>query len=215
MSFMRGCRGEVAAAILALIRWSGPVVLCLAGAVPHGSEAFAQASGSGHGALAGGTPVEATSAIDVVMADAIGAGVVEPAQLAAITVDGQLQGLVDALRDRSVAFRRQWQRLRRFWRLHLRIELAARSPVAGTHAATTITRLADGSVVAVVSIPGGPRLAELLGHEIEHVLERLDGVRVDTQHELGDRSVSRQSGTFETVRAARAGRLVLAEYQGR
>jgi hypothetical protein len=50
---------------------------------------------------------------------------------------------------------------------------------------------------------------------VEHILERLDGVRVAHRHALGDASVRRASGAFETARAVLVGRMVAAELQPR
>lgn len=133
---------------------------------------------------------------------------------ATIVVDGQLQPLIDDLLARSPAFRRQWQRLVRVPRLWITLELVHPNHVVDAHAATRVSAHPDGSLHAVVAIPGGRRLAELIAHEVEHVLERLDGVRVATQHAMGDPTVRRASGTFETARAVLVGQLVAAEIAG-
>ena len=131
-------------------------------------------------------------------------------------MDAKLQGLIDDLLSRSPAFRRQWQRLERFPRLTIRIELVHANQIShDAHAATTIAVLHDGSVDAAVAIPGGRRLAELVAHEMEHILERLDGVNAANQHALGDHSVRRGSGTFETARAVLVGQLVAKQLQPR
>lgn len=104
------------------------------------------------------------------------------------------------------------QRLTRCPALTVRIDLVAHSPVPGSHAATEVSAGPDGTVLAVVSVPGGRRRAELIGHEVEHLLEWLDGARLDTRHGLGDPSVRRASRTFETSRAVLVGRLVAAEF---
>jgi hypothetical protein len=78
-----------------------------------------------------------------------------------------------------------------------------------------VSALPDGSLLAVVAIPGGLRRAELVAHEVEHVLERLDGVKVASRHALGDGSVRLGSGTFETARAVLVGQMVAGEYRRR
>jgi hypothetical protein len=101
-------------------------------------------------------------------------------------------------------------------RLSVRIELVHAHRVTDAHAATAVSTLPDGSRLAVVAIPGGLRLAELIAHEVEHILERFDGARVANQHALGDASVRRaSSGTFETARAVLVGQMVAAEYRRR
>jgi hypothetical protein len=159
-----------------------------------------------------GATLASLTALDLLMPEVVGAGSSVSEVTASMVVDARLQGLIDDLLSHSPAFRRQWQRLEKFPRLSLRIELVHANHVGGdAHAATHISVQRDGSLHAAVAIPGGRRLAELIAHEVEHVLERLDGVRVDAQHALGDNSVRRASGTFETARAVLVGQLVAKE----
>lgn len=156
-----------------------------------------------------------TSTLELLMPEVVAAGSNASAPAASVVVDGKLQGLVDDLLSRSPAFRRQWRRLERFPRLSVRIELVHTNHVLDAHAATRVSVLPDGSQQAVMAIPGGRRLAELIAHEVEHILERLDGVKVASQHALGDASVRRASGTFETARAVLVGQMVAADVQRR
>ena len=174
------------------------VVSCLLGVSLSSAAALAQPSG-----------------IDLLMPEAIVARLAPQSRKASVEVDGKLQGLVDDLLRRSPAFRRQWQRLLRVPRLSVRIELVHAHHVRDAHAATVVSTLPDGSRLAVVAIPGGLRLAELVAHEVEHILERVDGARVASQHALGDASVRRTSGTYETARAVLVGRMVAAELRPR
>ena len=154
--------------------------------------------------------------LDLLMPEVVGAGSPTTAATARVVVDAKLQGLVDDLLIRSPAFRRQWQRLVQLPRLSIRLDLVHSNHVGDdAHAATRLSFLPDGSLHAAVAIPGGRRLAELLAHEVEHILERLDGVKVDDQHALGDSSVRRASGTFETARAVLVGQLVAKEIRPR
>jgi hypothetical protein len=158
----------------------------------------------------------ARDTLELLMPEIVGASTAGGAATASLVVDDKLQGLIDDLLSRSPAFRRQWQRLERFPRLSIRIALVHANHVGDrAHAATTMSVLRDGSHEAVIAIPGGRRLGELVAHEVEHILERLDGVRVDSQHALGDTSVRRAAGTFETARAVRVGQLVAKEVQPR
>lgn len=132
-----------------------------------------------------------------------------------MVVDDELRGTVEDLRRCSREFRRQWALLSRSARLTVRLRLVSRSPIRDSHAATTFTTEPDGSLLADVAIPAGARLPELLGHELEHVLERLDGASVRLRHELGDASVRRGTRSFETARAVLAGRMVAAQFHSR
>ena len=159
---------------------------------------------------------DSLTTLDLLMPEVVGAGSTPNAVTASVVVDAKLQGLIAELLSRSPAFRRQWQRLERFPRLSIRIELVHANHVeGGAHAATRISLLPDGSLHAEVAIPGGHRLAELVAHEVEHVLERLDGVNVVRQHALGDNSVRRASANFETARAVLVGQLVAKEVRPR
>ncbi len=163
-----------------------------------------------------GTPDSAfeSSAIVLLRPEAVGSPAVAH-QPTTVVVDSKLRGLVDELLQESIAFRRQWQRLTRAPRLSIRIELVHAHRVGDAHAVTDLVTLPDGSLVAVVAVPGGLRRAELIAHEVEHVLERLDGVTVAARHALGDESVRRGTGTFETARAVRVGKIVAGEYRPR
>lgn len=165
---------------------------------------------------ASAAPGTATSTLELLMPEVVAARSTASFAMASVVVDGRLRGLIDDLLSRSPAFRRQWQRLERFPRLSVRIDLVHAYHIGGdAHAATTFSVLRDGSQQAVVAIPGGRRLAELVAHEVEHILERLDGVRVASQHALGDASVRRASDTFETARAVLVGQLVDADFKRR
>lgn len=186
------------------------VVSCLLGVSLSSAAALAQP-----GSPAAPSPSSTPSAIDLLMPAAVEPGLTPQSPRANVEVDGKLQGLVDDLLRRSPSFRRQWQRLARFPRLSFRIELVHAHQVLDAHAATALSTLPDGSRLAVVAIPGGLRLAELVAHEVEHILERLDGARVASQHALGDTSVRRAAGTFETARAVLVGQRVAAELRPR
>lgn len=185
-----------------------PLAACLLGVSLISSSARAQ---SGSPVIPSLSPQSST--IDLVMPEIVRGSTGVEEQAANAVVDGKLQGLVDDLLRRSTAFRRQWQRLTRVPRLSVRIELVHAHRVLNAHAAAEVTVRPDGSLLAVIAIPGGTRLAELIAHEVEHVLERLDGVKVASRHALGDGSVRRASGAFETARAVLVGQMVAREYQ--
>jgi hypothetical protein len=190
----------------------GKTFACLVVGILLGSSAtFAQP------ALTDTEPSRASlAALDLLMPELVGTGSAARSAPARVVVDAKLRGLVDDLLVHSPAFRRQWQRLVQFPRLSIRLDLVHSNHVGDdAHAATRISFLPDGSLHAAVAIPGGRRLAELVAHEVEHVLERLDGVKVDDQHALGDSSVRRSSGTFETARAVLVGQLVAKEIRPR
>ncbi len=92
---------------------------------------------------------------------------------------------------------------------HLRvsIRLLPGRLIGGTRAQATIARYAFGAIRAEITLPATSRQVEMLAHELEHVIEQLEGARL---HELvGQRhsGVRRfADGAFETRRAEQAGR---------
>lgn len=155
------------------------------------------------------------SHLDVLWPDAIDRPVPDPAAVGHIVVDDKLHDVLDDLLRRSPSFRRQWRVLATSQHLEVRIRLVFKSPVAASHAATTFGTLPNGALLAETALAAGRRVPELLGHEVEHILEHLDGARVHAQHALGDASIRRRAGTFETARAALVGRQVSAEFYAR
>jgi hypothetical protein len=58
--------------------------------------------------------------------------------------------------------------------------------------------------------------AELMAHEFEHIVEQLDGVDLPVRAAVPGSGVRACSdGSYETIRAARIGRLVADETAGR
>lgn len=158
---------------------------------------------------------EGLPALEVLRPEVVGARAAQADGRAVVTVDGKLQALVAELLERSPTFRRQWLRLTSVSRLAVHVELGPRPRGGYVLAASGLEVHADGVRHATVTIPGGTRLAERLAHEVEHLLEWLDGAEVATQHALGDGSVRHRSGTFETARATLVGRMVAAELRPR
>jgi hypothetical protein len=117
----------------------------------------------------------------------------------------------NAMLAASPTFRSQCQRLAGQTDLYVRLIVDPRLTDGPIRARSVISRLRSGAVVAFVSIGASPDPAEWLAHEIEHVIEQLEGVKLQAQAAM-NRNVWRTSGdTFETDRAIRAGRAVLDE----
>ena len=80
-------------------------------------------------------------------------------------------------------------------------------------AMTRFTR-SDGGISAVVDIGFHQNLEELIAHELEHVIEQLDGIDLAARAarpDTGVVAVGYRGGMFETTRAKRAGLKVLFE----
>lgn len=123
-----------------------------------------------------------------------------------LRVCAQLQSVVSELLDKSPTIRRQSEVIGRLSRVRVNLGLAG--VVGGSHsrARGTIQHYEHGFLEAVITIPVGDDHAELIAHELEHVLEQIEGLdlaALAAQHASG---VSRLAdGAFETERARAAG----------
>jgi hypothetical protein len=166
----------------------------------------------------------------LVFAAGVGAGsrlgdaVAPPAAVArceAITVGWQiapgLQHVVVEMCRRAPTFRRQVARVAQEPDLVVAIQPGRLLAGGRVRASTEITKV-DGQVrSAEVRVRDGDSvlLVELIGHELEHILEQLDGV--DLAKWVGHSGVYRvggddRGGPIETARARQVGRLVAGEY---
>jgi hypothetical protein len=77
-----------------------------------------------------------------------------------------------------------------------------------------VTRMGVGSggvVVAYVSVPPVSEAVELVAHELEHVIEKAQGVNLQAESKRRGSGVWRAHGGFESQRAIDAGRQVAKE----
>jgi hypothetical protein len=81
-------------------------------------------------------------------------------------------------------------------------------------AITIIHRSAD-EIVASVVISGFGDPTEWLAHELEHVIEQIEGVNLARLTQAGQGAWHSVEGSFETIRAIRAGHTVRHEVQAR
>jgi hypothetical protein len=125
-----------------------------------------------------------------------------------------LQPRFNAMLAASPTFRSQCQRLADQTDLYVRIIVDPRLTDGPIRARSVISRLRSGAVVAFVSIGASPDPAEWLAHEIEHVIEQLEGVRLQALAAMNQNVWRTSRDTFETDRAIRAGRAVLDEVRG-
>lgn len=115
--------------------------------------------------------------------------------------------IVDTMLQRSATFRRQCARIADAPDLIVRVELTATRLPSGTRARTNIVRQRSLRV-ATVEIPALDDAVELIAHEIEHVIEQLDGVDLRSHAARTNSSVHAlgpDRATFETMRARRVG----------
>ena len=121
---------------------------------------------------------------------------------------GRFRPALEEMSRASETFRRQCDRLRAAPYLRITVE----SELHGSRryrARTRFVRTSDVSVHAIVTISTVERVVEVLAHELEHVLEHLDGVDL----KRSSRHVSESEGGFETRRAIEIGRMVADEVE--
>ena len=118
---------------------------------------------------------------------------------------------LDRMWQASPTFKRQWRRLAAGTGVRLSVLVEDLPRPASSSRARTLLRHQDGSLVsAQVYLKPSVDAAELIAHELEHILEQLDGV--DLQAQAGNGVVWKAGdGAFETRRAIEAGRRVARE----
>jgi hypothetical protein len=130
-----------------------------------------------------------------------------------IVISPVYEPVVELMLARSATFRRQYARVAGTPRLSVIIRS---QPVTGSllPGLTNIRRGEHGRVEAVVTIVACGRAAELIAHEIEHIIEQLDGVDLRLKSRLRASGVHRthdMAEVFETMRAVAIGRRVADE----
>ena len=123
--------------------------------------------------------------------------------------------LVRSMWRQSPTFRRQCARLAEHPDVIVRLELA-RAVQDTRGARSAVTRL-NGELNAAVEIElRKPELyIEHIAHELEHVLEQVDGRDLARLARQGLDGVMNLGGSFETARARAVGRIVAQEAMGR
>ena len=128
-----------------------------------------------------------------------------------LTIPSTYRASVATMLERSPMFRRQCLRLAAA--PHLAVVVRLLHPLtAGPRARTQIRRSGLGRLDANVEINPLGNFAELLAHELEHVIEQLDGIDLAAKSAVARSGVrSCTDGTFETNRAVRVGTVVALE----
>jgi len=129
-----------------------------------------------------------------------------------LTVAALYVPVVERMLARSSTFRRQCARLAAATHLFVSIR-SEPSRRTRASALTEIQRHPGGRVDAVVWIGPSARLTELIAHEIEHIIEQLDGVDLRVRARLRDSGVRQtaESDAYETTRAIATGLRVARE----
>jgi YD repeat-containing protein len=122
--------------------------------------------------------------------------------------------LIESMLRDSPTFRRQCMRIGAEPLLTVRLTINSTLQRSDVRATTRLTRNAQGRLLAVVDIGSFHHTEELIAHEIEHIIEQLDGIDLAARAALprsGVTSMGDGAGMFETTRAKRMGRKVVSE----
>ena len=186
-------------------------MLCAAVSSITGSAAFAQ--GIDQLPLAGRRLVPSyTDAVDpsfTRLATPWSLGEVPAALPCRLLAHAHLRPLLEQLWSRSVTFRQQCRRLAGARAVVLLQGASADETV--WDAESRIGTLDTGRVMARVRVRTGRESVEVIAHELEHVLERIDGVRLALDAARRGSGTTVAGGAYETRRATEAGRQVAKE----
>ena len=124
---------------------------------------------------------------------------------------GAYQQLIEQMWRDSPTFRDQCDRLAGEPQLRVVIRGESRPTTTGARADSAISTLKNGKVSRADVVLRSPADSiELIAHEIEHVIERMEGVRLRDQ---GCTGTSGRPDAYESCRAVDAGRRVAREVQ--
>ena len=126
--------------------------------------------------------------------------------------------MVESMRQRSATFRRQCLRIAAASRLTVVLEAGPPPAHMRALAWTRVARV-DGRLEAVIRLGKDYPAPGLIAHELEHVIEQLDGVDLQRKARLESTGVHEcvcgSASAFETARAVRAGYQVASEMRAR
>ena len=185
-------------------------MVCAALFITTGSTVAAQSIGARP--LAGRRVVPSyTNAVDPSMTS-LGASwtvVVAPALPCHLVAHEHLRPLLNELWSRSVTFRAQCRRLAGAGAVVMLYGASAKE--TPWNAESRIGVLSNGRVTARVRVRTGRESVEVIAHELEHVLERIDGVQLALDAARPGSGTTLAGGAFETRRATDAGRRAAKE----
>jgi hypothetical protein len=143
---------------------------------------------------------------------ALEGGIPAVSTASAIVIQRPLQNLVQQMLARSPSFRMQWGRLNA-GRVHVTVRFArASEPLRQRGALTRFARSAAGLHASVI-INLGAELVNALAHELEHVIEQIEGLDLKELVDVKGSGVTWQDPGYETRRAIAAGEQVMREYR--
>lgn len=155
------------------------------------------------GSLESGRTQLLTVAASLLVVHAVSALSICGSELPANIRPGIFQRDMHRLLEGSGTFREQCSRIART--RYVRVVFSvARSLPEGSRAQTTIERYQAGAMVALVSLKFAEDYVELIPHELEHVIEQIDHVRL-VEVAARQEAWRSRNGAYETRRAMLAG----------
>jgi hypothetical protein len=131
-----------------------------------------------------------------------------------VDVPASLQPIILKLLERSPTFRAQCRRI--VEAPHLRLAIRLTGAVHPFPVRATVRRFSLGQLEARIDLTRVPsQYAEWLGHELEHVIEHLDGVNIRQRARRHEGASELRPGLFETRRATEVGWKVASEFRSR
>jgi hypothetical protein len=127
-----------------------------------------------------------------------------------IVIPATHRNLVQTIWERSPTFRRQCERIARDRTLTVRVHLFRQDRVGD--ASTHLVARSGAGLTADVYLGEAHRAVELLAHELEHIVERLEDIDVtQLARRVPDLVWRTGDGGYETKRAIQAGLTVASE----
>jgi hypothetical protein len=131
-----------------------------------------------------------------------------PAWPCLLTVIGELRTIAEQAWQDSPTFRDQCRKLAA---ARARVIVQPASSREVWRAETRIHRIDDGATIAYARVRPSADSVELIAHELEHVIEYLDGIKFLMEAHRGTSRVRLSGGAYETERAIGTGRRVAQE----
>ena len=132
-----------------------------------------------------------------------------------LVVPGALRSVLVVMWERSTTFRVQCARISAESRVVVRLHIATSLTQSRGRAASRMARDPAGTLAADVYLANRialVNLVELIAHELEHIVEQLDGLELEALARRAPATVwQSEPGAFETVRAIRVGQSVAAD----
>jgi hypothetical protein len=131
-----------------------------------------------------------------------------------VTLLHDIELAIQFIYDRSPSFRDQLTRIAEAD--HLRVTVQIDPSIPSRCRAFTIIQRRGQKIRAEIHLPPSSDHAELLAHELEHILEQIEGLDLKSLARVRNSGVHEQDyAVFETDRAQAAGRIVKAETRRR